>query len=92
MSEVFDVVKEIIWTIISESIRVIIHLGKLFIELLKAISPLSTSGPTGFIVSAVVVGGILYFIGRYVLHIGKNSILLLIFGAILFIAAATSII
>ena len=92
MSEVFDIVKEIIWTIISESIRVVVHLGKLFIELLKAISPLSTSGPTGFIISAVVMVGVVYFIGRYAFHIGKNSILLLIFGAILFIAAMTSII
>lgn len=92
MSEVFDVVKEIIWTIISESVRIVIHLGKLFIELLKVISPLSTSGPTGFIVSALIIGGIVFFIGKYVLHIGKNSILLLIFGSILFIAAMTSII
>ena len=92
MSEIFEAVKNIIVTIITESIRTVIHIGKLFIELLKAISPLSTSGPTGFIISALIVGSIVFFIGRYVLHIGKNSILLLAFGLILFIAAMASVI
>lgn len=92
MSEVFEIIKEIIWTLISESIRIIVHLGKLFIDLLKAISPLSTSGPTGFIISALIIAGIGFFIGKYVLHVGKNSVILLIFGSILFIAAITSVI
>ena len=87
-----DIVGQIIWTIIYESIKVTITLLKLFYELIKAVSPLSTSGPSGFVLTGFIVGGMAYFIAKYVFHVGKNSIILLIFGLIVFVAIATSLI
>ena len=92
MAGIGDIVGQIIWTIISESIKVIVTLLKLFYELIKAISPLSTSGPAGFLLTAFIVGGMAYFIAKYVFHVGKNSIILRVFGLIVFIAITTSLI
>lgn len=92
MAGIGDIVGQIIWTIITESIKVVVSLLNLFYQLVKAISPLSTSGPGGFLLTAFILGGMAYFIAKYVFHVGKNSIILLVFGLIVFIAITTSLI
>ena len=92
MAGIGDIVGQIIWTIITESLKVVLNLLKLFYQLIKAISPLSASGPGGFLLTAFILGGMAYFIAKYIFHIGKNSIALLVFGLIIFIAITTSMI
>ncbi len=92
MSGVLEIVAEIIWTIISEGINTVFKLFKLFFELLKAASPLSASGPTGFILSALIIGGLGFFIGKYIFHVGKTSPMLIVVGIIVFVAVTSSVI
>ncbi len=89
---VAETIFEILWTILAEMLKVVIHLGKLFIQLLGAISPIAASGPAGFGISALIIGCIIYIIGKYVLHLGRNAAILLVFGLIIFVAAVTSFI
>lgn len=92
MVGVAETVFEILWTILAEMLKTLITLGKLFIQLLGAISPLSTSGPIGFVASALILTAIVYIVGKYVLHLGRNAIILISFGLVVFVAALSSVI
>ena len=92
MAGVLEIVGEIIWTIISEGIKTVFHLLELFLKLLRAISPFSASGPMGFLISILIIGGAVFILGKYVFHVGKNSLLLIGFGIIVFLAVTSSII
>ncbi len=89
MTEVFEIVKQILWSILSEMVKTVINLLKLFYELLKAISPISTSGPQGFLLTVIVVGSMAFVVGKYIFHVGKNAIILLILGLIIFLAVVS---
>jgi len=89
---VAETIFEILWVMLTEIVKIVITLGKLFLQLLGAISPLASSGPIGFITSALIIGCIIYIVGKYVLHLGRNAIILIIFGAVIFIATLTSLI
>lgn len=92
MAGIFETIAEIIWTIISETIKTVLHLFKLFMQLLKQASPLSSSGPAGFAIFALLIGGAIFFLGKYVFHAGKTVIMLIIFGIVIFVAVASSLI
>ena len=82
----------IIWTILTEMLKTVFTIGKLIIQLIGAISPISTSGPAGFIISAIIIGFIVYIVGKYIFHLGRNAVVLLIFGLIILVAAMASLI
>ena len=92
MSGVLETIGEIIWTLISEGVKTVWKLGGLFVKLLKFLSPVSASGPWGFIAAVLIITATIYIIGKFAFHIGRNTILLLIFGLIAFLAAIASII
>ena len=92
MSGVLEIVGEIIWTILSESFKTLVHLFRLFLQLIKAANPLSASGPWGFLLSVLIIGGVVFILGKYVFHVGKNSILLIAFGIIVFVAVSSNLI
>ena len=75
-----------VWIILEDVMHVLAVLVDMLFRLIKSLNPLSDSGPTGFIISIVVIFLVVFFIGRFVFDSGKSMLILIAAAVVLLVA------
>lgn len=78
------IIIEMIGVVISNTIRTMWSLFQLFLNLLGSLGFVSVAGGfAGFALSVIIIGLVVFFLGRFVFNAGKGLIILILVGLIL---------
>lgn len=77
------VILEMIFTLVSNSASTIQSLFGLFLNLLNSLSIVSSSGLWGFILAALILGIVLFFLAKFFSNSVKIVLILLVLGLII---------
>lgn len=79
---------EMLWTILSSIINTTGKLGSLFLELIGQLGMVSSIGPSGWLLSGVVILIVVFFLAKFVIGAGKNLMMAIFLGLLLLIILA----
>lgn len=74
---------EMVQLLISNTIGTLMGVGKLFAQLVNQLGFVSiTAGTGGFILSVIILGVVIFFLGKFILSSGKALVILFALGFI----------
>lgn len=83
MDAPFAIILEMVRVVLSNTLGTLASLFQLFVQLSNSLGFIAGLGPAGLALAAVVLGGVLFFFGKFFLKSWKIIIILFIVGMLL---------